>query len=225
VTVTAGDDYNITYTLADSDQVVTMDCYYETSPCSQAGGTIVPKPTSGTCSTLPEGTNATCAFETNGITAGTYYIYCETSTGEGDTCSNGTLTINDASNALPTLSISQPAGGDDTVASGSSFSITYTLTDGDSVATVDFYYTQSYPNAVAGINGTQATGCQGKPEGTDATCSWDTTGMSAGDYYVYGLADDTTNPPVVANSSSYLTVTVTTPPAREIRAGGRYGVQ
>ncbi len=116
------------------------------------------------------------------------------------------LTVS-AANAAPTISISQPDGVSDSVAVGAAFNITYTLADSDSAATASFYY--DIDNT--GLNGTAITGCSNLAEGTNATCSWDTTGMTAGNYYVYAVATDGVNPNVNAYSAGTLTITAAAP--------------
>jgi hypothetical protein len=105
-------------------------------------------------------------------------------------------------NNSPTLTVSQPDSSADTVIAGQSYNITYDLSDSDSTATVDFYYDTDG----SGTNGTAITGCQNQAEGTGATCSWNTTGMSAGNYYVYGIASDGVNSDVNDYSPGVITI-------------------
>ncbi|UCD36344.1 MAG: hypothetical protein JSU90_05805, partial [Nitrospiraceae bacterium] len=91
----------------------------------------------------------------------------------------------------PTLNIDDPDGTSDTVSVGDNYSIQYDLADTDDTVTVAFYYDTDS----SGLDGTAITGaCATAAEGTDATCTWDTTGMSPGTYYVYGITNDGTNP-------------------------------
>lgn len=105
-------------------------------------------------------------------------------------------------NNPPSLTVSQPDGTNDTVIVGQSYNITYDLSDADSVATVSFYYDTNG----SGLDGTAITGCQNQAEGTGATCSWNTTGMVASSYYVYGIATDGVNPNVNAYSPGTITI-------------------
>lgn len=105
-------------------------------------------------------------------------------------------------NDPPTITVTQPDGVGDTVNVGDPYNITYDLADADSAATVDFYYDTD----AAGLNGTAITGCAGQVEGTGATCAWDTTGMTPGSYYVYGIADDGVNPTVSDYSPGVITI-------------------
>jgi len=97
-------------------------------------------------------------------------------------------------NTPPSLTVTKP--NNDTVTVGSTFNITYNLSDAEDPATVDFYY----DNDAVGNNGTLIAGCTNKPKGSGLTCAWDTTGMPPGDYYIYGKADDKVNPPIYAYS-------------------------
>ena len=93
------------------------------------------------------------------------------------------------SNTAPTLSVAQPDGTGDSVNIGDLYDVTYTLTDPDPLQTVTaaFYY----DSTSSGLDGTAITGaCATAAEGTGVTCSWDTSGMTAGSYYVYGIAND-----------------------------------
>ncbi len=108
----------------------------------------------------------------------------------------------EVSNNPPSLTISQPDGVSDTVVVGQSYDITYDLSDAEDVATVDFYYDSDS----SGLDGTAITGCQDQAEGTGAICSWDTTGMTPGDYYVYGIATDGVNPDVNDYSPGVITI-------------------
>lgn len=105
-------------------------------------------------------------------------------------------------NNPPSLTVSQPDGTGDTVIVGQSYNITYDLSDAEDVATVDFYYDANG----SGLDGTAITGCQDQAEGTGATCSWNTTGMTAGSYYVYGIATDGINPNVNDYSPGMITI-------------------
>lgn len=87
----------------------------------------------------------------------------------------------------PTISISQPDGVGDNIVIGSTYQVTYNLVDSDSVVTAAFYYDTDN----TGLNGTAITGaCATAAEGTGATCAWNTTGVTAGTYYVYGITND-----------------------------------
>jgi len=127
-------------------------------------------------------------------------------------------------NTVPTLSISQPDGVSDTVTVGSSYNITYSLADPEQVVTSAFYYDTD----AIGLNGTAITGaCANATEGTNSTCLWDTTGVTPGSYYVYGLASDGIAPQVSVYSAGAITInpapvvpTVTSPTATGISATG-----
>ncbi|MDR4497403.1 MAG: hypothetical protein MRK02_05700 [Candidatus Scalindua sp.] len=106
-------------------------------------------------------------------------------------------------NAPTTLRISQPDGVGDTVTAGSSYNVTYSLGDTDDVVTAAFFYDTNN----TGLDGTAITGaCAAAPEGTGVTCSWNTTGITPGTYYVYGRTNDGTNPVVSAYSPGVITI-------------------
>lgn len=129
-------------------------------------------------------------------------------------------------NTAPTLSISQPDGVSDTVTVGASYNITYSLADPDPFHTVTsaFYYDTD----AVGLNGIAITGaCATAPEGSGATCSWNTTGMTPGTYYVYGLTSDGIAPQVSAYSTGVIIInavpvvpTVTSPTVTSITTSG-----
>lgn len=199
--VTVGDSFNITYTLSDPDNVVTAAFYYDTDN-SGLNGTAI----SGACATAAEGTGATCSWNTTGVTPGSYYVYGITNDGTNpqvSAYSGDTITINAVANTAPTLSISEPNGTSDTIAQDASFTITYTLSDPDNVVTAAFYYDTNG----SGLDGTAISGaCATAAEGTGATCSWNTTGVTPGNYFVYGITNDGTNPQVSAYSGGTMTI-------------------
>ena len=113
-----------------------------------------------------------------------------------------TLAIRPA-NDPPTITVSQPDGTGDTVTVGDLYNITYNLADADNVVTAAMYYDTD----AVGLNGTAITGaCATAAEGAGATCSWDTTGMTPGNYYVYGITNDGVNPQVSDYSPGVVTI-------------------
>jgi len=206
-TVTVGSPFNITYDLSDAEDAATVSFYYDIDNLGADGTAIA------SCANRPEGSGATCAWDTTGMTPGSYYIYGIANDGTNPAVtvySGGQVTINAAANNPPSLAISQPDGVGDAVTVGASFNLTYTLSDVEDAATVDFYYDVDN----VGFDGTAIAGCSARPEGSGATCSWNTTGLTAGDYYVYGIASDGVNGPVQIYSVGPLTVNAVpnTPP-------------
>lgn len=109
------------------------------------------------------------------------------------------------SNTAPTLTVAQPDGTGDTVTVGDPYNITYDLADPDPkhAVTAAMYYDTD----AVGLNGTAITGaCATAAEGTGATCSWDTTGMTPGTYYVYGITNDGIAAQVSDYSSGVITI-------------------
>ncbi|UZE92894.1 MAG: hypothetical protein IB617_01905 [Candidatus Nealsonbacteria bacterium] len=116
---------------------------------------------------------------------------------------NTSLDVTAAANETPTLTVSQPDGVDDTVTVGQSYNITYTLSDTDDDVTAAFYYDTNN----TGLDGIAITGpCATAAEGTNVTCAWDTTEMTPGDYYVYGITNDGVNPDVSDYSPGQITI-------------------
>jgi uncharacterized delta-60 repeat protein len=112
-------------------------------------------------------------------------------------------------NATPTLTVDEPDGTGDTVTVGQTYNIQYDLADTDDVVTVAFYYDTDN----SGLDGTAISGeCASGAEGTDVTCSWDTTGVTPGSYYVYGITNDGSNPDVTDYSPGQITINADTDP-------------
>ena len=110
-------------------------------------------------------------------------------------------------NSPPSISISQPDGVSDTVVVGTSYNITYILSDSDDTVTAAFYYDDDN----TGLNGVAITGhCATAAEGSGVTCAWNTSGMTPGSYYVYGITDDGTNPAENAYSTGTITINAQT---------------
>jgi hypothetical protein len=116
--------------------------------------------------------------------------------------STGVVTITSADNEAPTLTIIKPDGIDDEIAEGASFTVQYDLYDPDDIVTADFYYDTNN----SGLDGVAILGCQDQPEGTGETCIWDTTGVTPGTYYVYGITNDGTNPQISVYSTGFVTI-------------------
>jgi len=105
-------------------------------------------------------------------------------------------------NTPPALSISEPNGVSDSVNVGASYNITYSLSDTEEAVTAAFYYDTN----ASGLDGTAISGaCATAPEGSGVTCSWNTTGVTPGSYYVYGLTSDG----IASQVSAYSTGTIT----------------
>jgi hypothetical protein len=153
------------------------------------------------------GTEAECSIDT-------YYgdpsVPNTTADGTSQSFSWNAAVVNES----PTLTVSQPDGVGDTVTLGNNFNIVYDLTDTDDTVTAAFYY----DNNNSGLDGTAISGpCATAAEGTGVSCSWDTSAVTIGSYYVYGIADDGTNPQVTDYSSGQ--VTIEAPPVVGMTAG------
>lgn len=105
-------------------------------------------------------------------------------------------------NSAPTLDISTPPVEGATVTAGDPYNITYALTDSDDTVTAAFYYDTDTDMT----GGTASTGCGSAPETGGGTCSWDTSGVTAGNYWVYGVTSDGVNPEVKDLSPGQITI-------------------
>ncbi len=111
----------------------------------------------------------------------------------------------------PTLIVSDPDGIGDELIVGGLYSIVYTLDDMDDIVTAAFYYDTDS----AGLDGTAIAGtCAAAPEGTGATCIWNTDGIIPDSYFIYGVADDGKG-----EVSAYSTAPVRILPADALRVG------
>jgi len=112
------------------------------------------------------------------------------------------IQVDYAPNDPPSLTVSTPPLEGATVTAGDSYNITYDLSDTEDEATVDFYYDTDG----SGLDGVAITGCQDQAKGIGATCSWNTTDVTADDYYVYGIATDGVNSDVNDYSPGMITI-------------------
>ncbi len=197
--VTIGSTYSVKYKLFDSDSNVTAHFFYDTDNSGFDG-----KPLDGPCSDAPEGANDQdaqyCSWRIpDTLTVNqSYFIWGKVfdGTSEVKVYSQGSLKIV----SPPQFSISRP--NNDRVNSGQSFAIVYSLNDSDSQVTAALYYETDGDSR----NGTAIAGCGSVPEGINATCTWNTSGVPNGSYWVYGTANDGTNPVVTAQSPGQLII-------------------
>ncbi|MBI5665336.1 MAG: alkaline phosphatase, partial [Nitrospirae bacterium] len=207
-TAVAGDTYNINYNLTDQnvDDTVTAAFYYDSDNVGYNGTAIT-----GPCAAATEGTGITCAWNTAGMTPGSYYIYGITgdSGGTVNAYSPGQITIN-AFNTLPSFNIIEPNGTADVFRPGAPLNIVYNLNDPDEVVTARFYYdTDTEPLNPPGLTG--ITECQSAPEGPGSICTWsNTASITPGMYYIYGKVQDRTGATVDGYSGPFM-IDVTLP--------------
>ncbi len=120
--------------------------------------------------------------------------------GHGGFGGEGMIIITYTPNSAPTLSISQPDGVGDEVSAGTAFNITYALADSDNVVTAAFFYNTTATTTIYGA-------CETAAESPTVTCSWDTTGVTPGDYFVSGTTSDGSAATVFAYSPGMITIT------------------
>ena len=172
--VTAGTSFNITYTLSDPEGNATVTFYYDTIGSGFSGTAI-----SG-CTNQVVGTSQTCTWDTSGMPDNTYHVFGVLSDSGSSAYSAGQITINP--NNAATLVVNEPNGAGDTLTQGDNFTVNYDLSDSDDVTTIAIFYDTNN----SGANGTAIGGCGSEPEATGGTCSWNTSGVAPGSYYVYG---------------------------------------
>lgn len=183
-----------------ADQSVSLNA----SDVSGVASTLYCIDTANTCTPTLTYSAAVAVTGTAGSSVTKYLRYSSTDNVGNVEATQSSAYIIDQTNAAPTLSVIAPAAGGATVTVGSLYSITYSLADPDNVVTAAFYYDTNADM----VGGTAITGaCATAAEGTSVTCSWDTTGMPLGNYYVYGTTTDGVNPAVSAVSPGQLTVT------------------
>ncbi|NIN34439.1 MAG: hypothetical protein GTO60_04825, partial [Gammaproteobacteria bacterium] len=187
--------------------IITADTGFTPSGAADGGASNTVDPTN--CGTVRYGPNAVCSgIDTTGWTDGATFTLDVTGDDDcGDPLTPATDDFIWNANSAPTLNIDQPNGTGDTVTVGDNYSIQYDLSDSDDTVTAAFYYDTNN----SGLDGTAISGaCATAAEGTNATCTWDTTGMTPGNYYVYGITDDGTNPQVSDYSSGQITINAPT---------------
>jgi uncharacterized protein YkwD len=124
------------------------------------------------------------------------------------TSTTATETLTDTARGL-TFSVKEPDGKNDTVITGQTFNIGYSLKDDQGVSTVSFYYDSDN----VGYDGIMINACVNKPEGQDQLCNWDTKNLAPRTYYLYALISNEqstrkvylTNPITVAPDTSTTT--------------------
>ncbi|HEY1074794.1 MAG TPA: SBBP repeat-containing protein [Patescibacteria group bacterium] len=212
----AGQTYTVSYLLTDSqvDDVLTARFYYTPQNTSSSSKVEI----TGSCSIPLPGVPGSCNWLIPAnITPGDYYIYGEATDNVNPTVSAfslGKLTILPV--GTPAFTITRPANETPdivTSTAGSSYSITYQLSDdydgntGQTVTANLFYDTDT--NSSNGTSGS-VSGCQGIPEG-NLSCNWATAGVPNGTYFIYGQTNGAQN-----NTSTYsvgkVTVTNNTAP-------------
>ena len=140
------------------------------------------------------------------MTPGSYYVYGISTTDAYNSVaqvySPGVITIN--SNSAAALVVNEPNGAGDTITQGNNFTVNYDLSDSDDVSTVAFFYDTNN----SGADGTAIGGCGAEPEATGGTCTWNTSGVAPGSYYVYGTTSGDGSGATTVYSSGAMTINV-----------------
>ncbi|OGY44173.1 MAG: hypothetical protein A2729_00990 [Candidatus Buchananbacteria bacterium RIFCSPHIGHO2_01_FULL_39_14] len=104
----------------------------------------------------------------------------------GGAGAKGLIIITYTPNAVPTITVNDPDGVSDTVTAGDNYTVNYDLADTDNTVTANF----AYDADTSGYDGTLIAGCIERGEGTNMNCTWSTTGVSPGTYYIHGTTTD-----------------------------------
>jgi len=153
------------------------------------------------------------AFNDSQLSPGTAYAYTVRACDAAGNCSaqGGPASVTTSGgNTPPTLTLTEPDGTDDAVRD--TFVIKWADDDPDDDAQISLWYDTD----AAGADGTLIVAELGEnADGTGDEYVWDVSALSAGDYYVYAVIDDSTNAPVTVYSGGAVTV-VKDVPAPEI---------
>jgi hypothetical protein len=176
VTVTQGQTVAISWNGTDPDDAATVSLGYDVDSTYDNGN--------HTWISLTQPEDGTVNWNTAGVTPGTYFIFGMIYDGEaeGHDYASGTVTVQ-AANTPPTLVVTAPSSNV-TVPQGQTVAISWNGTDPDDAATVSLGYDvdSTYDNG----NHTWISLTQ--PE--DGTVSWNTTGVTPGTYYIFGMIYD-----------------------------------
>ncbi len=157
---------------------------------------------------LPEDVTGTAYDDSDGLAPQTTYIYTVRACDAAGNCSaqSDPASVTTGGNTAPSLTITEPDGTDDTA--GDSYIISWNDDDPDDDAQISLYYDTDS----SGADGTLIAGGLGEDaDGTGDEYEWDTSALSPGDYYVYGVISDSVNDPVTAYGTGPVTVTGTVP--------------
>lgn len=133
-------------------------------------------------------------------------------------------------NTLPSVSVTEPAGADDTVALNSSFNIQWTDNDPEENATVSLYYKHSTGGACD--TGTLIVdSLQEDLDGASDAYNWDLTGVAGGDIYIcsrisdgMGFVDSWSSDPLKVDAPPTISLTAPTGNDDVVTAGATLAI-
>ncbi len=187
----ANPTFLIQWSDGDADDDATISLFYDTD-ASGEDGTLI---TSGISEDDPADQ---FLWDTTGVAAGTYFIYATIDDGANPIVvdySAGTVRTNQP----PSITVTEPDGAGDTV--DPSFLIQWTDADPDDDAAISLFYDDD----ASGEDGTLIISGISEDDPADQF-TWDTTVIPDGDYFIYAVIDDGTNPTVVDYSDGPVTV-------------------
>ncbi|MBI5414589.1 S8 family serine peptidase, partial [Candidatus Peregrinibacteria bacterium] len=188
-------NYTIRWTDEDADNNANIFLYYDTNNSGNDGMPI-------NLTALHEDDEIdSYLWDTSGVPEGQYYVYGIINDGVNPpviSYSTGAVTIDH--NEIPTLTILEPDGVSDIA--DTNYTVTWTDEDPDNNASIFLYYdTNNSGNDGMPIN------LVALPEDDEMdSYVWDTSTLTPGEYYVYGVIDDGVNSPVVSYSSGNVRV-------------------
>lgn len=201
--VTPNSSFTVNYTANDPDNAADISLYYRTSNSNCTDGSL----SSWTLITnsLVTGSGSSYAWNVGSLASGSYYLCAKVNDGVNTpiyAVSSGTVTVNRA----PTIAVTMPGMTPTVVVKGNPFLAGFTAADSDDDAAVALYLKSASSNCTDGSLTGWTLLTSGLHENSDTNYSWDTTGVTSGNYYVCAKIDDGKAQPVFAVSTSYVTV-------------------
>jgi RHS repeat-associated protein len=198
----AGEAYTITWNDEDLDNNAVINFYYDTDNIGEDGTLI---------NAIPVGENYypnEYIWNVESVDIGEYYVYAVITDGvntEVVDYSEGTVVVN----RVPSIEIVEPDGVDDLVSD--QFIIKWNDLDSDDDASISFFYDDDD----SGADGIMITSGISEDNELDEYV-WNTSEITVGTYYIYGIINDSTNEEVVDYSAGSLEIVDNEAPSIEI---------
>ncbi|MBT3221664.1 MAG: hypothetical protein HN348_21510, partial [Proteobacteria bacterium] len=169
--------FDIVWTDSDSDSEAAISLFWDDDNTG-ADGTLIEM------GILEDDSTDLFSWDTSSLTNGDYYIYSIISDGNTSvtTYANGPVTV--YHNQLPNLTIIEPDGNDDE--GRDEYVITWVDEDDNDDAEISLYYDVDD----TGEDGTLIVDSISEDDVADSY-TWDTSAILEGDYWIYGIIDDT----------------------------------
>jgi hypothetical protein len=141
-------------------------------------------------------------WNTTGVLPGLYYIKAFISDGFNPAVtawSTGMITVTDAPNTPPSITLIEPDGTDDTA--GKNYTITWTDSDPDSSALISLYYTLNNTNDPGTLIVNNLS-----EDSLDNFYTWDISSIPQGQYYIRAIIEDSVAPAVQVYSPGRISI-------------------